>query len=200
MSLDVLVVVYEKKSFRNIFQGASPVPDTVLVVIDVQNIMFETEGHVPFEGERVIRTIEGLIADAREHGVPVHYIQHTTEGAGTPFERDTRNWLIRREIAPQEGDTVSLKISYDGFWKTDLAATLERLGAGRLVFCGLQTECCVDTTVRSALAHGYESVLIGDAHTSYDNGVLTGEQIVAHHNQTLNKRFCQVVPSGKFSF
>ena len=103
-------------------------PDTVLVVIDVQNVMFETEGHVPFEGERVIRTIEGLIADAREHGVPVHYIQHTTEGAGTPFERDTRNWLIRREIAPQEGDTVSLKTSYDGFWKTDLAGDPRKAG------------------------------------------------------------------------
>ena len=50
------------------------------------------------------------------------------------------------------------------------------------------------------MAHGYESVLIGDAHTSYDNGVLTGEQIVAHHNQTLDRRFCQVVMSGEFSF
>lgn len=175
-------------------------PDTVLVVIDVQNIMFETEGSVPFEGERVVKVIEGLIASAREHGIPVHYIQHTSEGAGTPFERDSRNWLIRKEIAPQEGDTISLKTSYDGFWKTDLDAILKKLGAKKLVFCGLQTECCVDTTVRSAMAHGYESVLIGDAHTSYDNGVLTGEQIVAHHNQTLNKRFCQVVMYGEFSF
>ena len=174
--------------------------DTVLVVIDVQNIMFETEGHVPFEGGRVVKTIEGLIRDAREHGVPVHYIQHTTRGAGSEFEQDSHNWFIRPEIAPKQGDTLSLKHSYDGFWNTDLDAILKKLGAKKLVFCGLQTECCVDTTVRSGLAHGYESVLIGDAHTSYDNGVLTGEQIVAHHNQTLHNRFCRVVMAGDFSF
>lgn len=174
--------------------------DSVLVVVDVQNIMFVTEGYVPFEGERVLKTIEGLIATAREAGVPVHYVQHTSEGQGTPFERDTRNWFIRAEVAPQEGDTISTKTSYDAFWKTDLDAVLKGMDAKRLVFCGLQTECCVDTTVRSALAHGYESVLIGDAHTSYDNGVLTGEQIVAHHNQTLHNRFCQVVMSKNFCF
>lgn len=174
--------------------------DTVLVIVDVQNVMFESEGYVLFEGERVLGTIEGLIAAAREAGVPVHYIQHTTLDAGSDCERDSRNWFIRADIAPQEGDTVSLKNSYDAFWDTDFDATLKKLGAKKLVFCGMQTECCVDTTVRSALAHGYDSVLIGDAHTSFDNGVLTGEQIVAHHNRVLDNRFCRVVMSGDFRF
>lgn len=174
--------------------------DTVLIVIDVQNIMFETPGLPPFEGDRVLETIAGLIASARELKVPVHYVQHTTEGTGSEFEAESHNWLIHPTITPQQGDTISLKSSYDAFWKTDLDAILKEMGAKRLVLCGLQTECCVDTTVRSALAHGYESVLIGDGHTSYDNGVLTGEQIVAHHNQTLNRRFCTVVMAADFSF
>ena len=162
---------------------------TVLVVIDVQNAMFETEGYLPFEGDRIVSTIEALIASAREAGVPVYYIQHTTEGGGSEFEKGSHNWFVRKEIAPRDGDRVSVKMSYDAFWNTDFDANLREMGAGRLVFCGLQTECCVDTTVRSALAHGYESILIGDAHTSYDNGVITGEQIVKHHNQTLHRRF-----------
>jgi len=174
--------------------------ETVLVVIDVQNIMFETPGEIPFEGERVLNNIQSLIASARDANVPVYYIQHTTEGEGAQFAKDSHNWFIKAEIAPQDGDTISLKTSYDSFWKTDFDANLQKMGAKELVFCGLQTECCVDTTVRSALAHGYESVLVGDAHTSYDNGVLTGEQIVAHHNQTLHRRFCQVVMSKDFHF
>ncbi|WP_319583289.1 cysteine hydrolase family protein [uncultured Pseudodesulfovibrio sp.] len=174
--------------------------ETVLVVIDVQNIMFETPGMPPFEGDRVLETIAGLIASARKSGVPVHYVQHTTQGAGSEFEADSHNWLFHPAIAPRPGDTVSRKHSYDAFWNTDFKAILDKLGAKKLVFCGLQTECCVDTTVRSALAHGYESVLVGDAHTSYDNGVLTGEQIVAHHNQTLDRRFCKVVMSEDFRF
>lgn len=173
---------------------------TVLVVIDVQNIMFETPGEIPFEGERVLKTIESLIASARERDIPVHYIQHTTEGAGSEFERDSHNWLFKSEIAPHDGDLISFKSSYDAFWNTDFDANLKKIGAKRLVFCGLQTECCVDTTIRSALSHGYENILIGDAHTSYDNGVLTGEQIVGHHNQTLNRRFCKVVMARDFCF
>lgn len=175
-------------------------PDTVLLVIDVQNVMFAPEGPTPFEGERVVKTIESLIARARGNNIPVYYIQHTTDGVGSDFEKDSANWLIRKEIAPREGDTVSIKKSYDAFWNTDLDANLKGMGVRKLVMCGLQTECCVDTTVRSALAHSYETILIGDAHTSYDNGVLTGEQIVAHHNQTLHKRFCQVVDSKGFHF
>lgn len=173
---------------------------TVLVVVDVQNAMFETPGVYPFEGDRVLETIVGLIASAREAGVRVHYVQHTMEGIGSEYEAGSHNWQVHPAIAPQPGDTVSRKHSYDAFWKTDFDAILKELGATRLVFCGLQSECCVDTTIRSALAHGYQSVLIGDAHTTFDNGVLTGEQIVAHHNQVLNRRFCQVIESGDFTF
>lgn len=57
----------------------------------------------------------------------------------------------------------------------------------------------MDTTVRSAPAHGFDSVLMGGAHTSCDNGVLTGTQIVAPHNRTRHNRFCQVVIYGDFS-
>lgn len=174
--------------------------ETVLVVIDVQNVMFTTPGMLPFEGDRVLEAIAGLIASARENGVPVHYIQHTTQGADSDCQADTHNWLFHPAIAPQPGDTVSRKYSYDAFWNTDFEATLEKMGAEKIVFCGMQTECCVDTTVRSALAHGYEVVLVGDAHTSFDNGVLTGEQIVAHHNKVLDRRFCKVVMSGDFRF
>ncbi|TDT82695.1 nicotinamidase-related amidase [Pseudodesulfovibrio indicus] len=173
---------------------------SVLVVVDVQNVMFETPGEFPFEGERVLETIAALIASAREAGVPVHYVQHTTREEGSCCEAGTRNWEIHSSIAPKPGDTVSRKYSYDAFWDTGLEETLRGLGAGRLVFCGLQTEFCVDTTVRSALAHGFESVLVGDAHTTFDTEVLRGEQIVAHHNMTLGGRFCEIVMAGDVEF
>ncbi len=74
------------------------------------------------------------------------------------------------------------------------------MGAKRLVFCGLQTEVCVDTTIRSALAHGYKNILIGDAHSSYDNDVMKAKDIVAHHNNVLNRRFCEVIEARSVNF
>lgn len=174
--------------------------ETALVVIDVQNIMFETPGLPLYNEETVLNNIQTLIAKARAASVPVVYIQHTTEGIGSEFEKDSHNWQIHPAIAPQDGDTVSLKYTYDAFLNTELDAKLKSLGATKLVFCGLQTEVCVDTTVRSALAHGYKSVLVGDAHSSYDNDVIKAAEIVAHHNNVLNRRFCEVEESLNFSF
>jgi nicotinamidase-related amidase len=50
---------------------------------------------------------------------------------------------------------------------------------------GLQTELCVDTTVRRACTLGYRITLVADGHSTLDNGVLTAAQIIAHHNATL---------------
>jgi len=174
--------------------------ETALVVVDVQNILFETPGYELFREKEVLDVISGLIASARQAGVPVVFIQHTTRGAGSEFEKDSHNWRIHPAIAPQPGDAVCLKYSYDAFFDTDLDATLKGLGATRLVFCGLQTEVCVDTTVRSALAHGYSSVLAGDGHSTFDTEAAPARTIVAHHNAVLHRRFCTVMPAANVDF
>lgn len=174
--------------------------DKALVVIDVQRVMFETPGEVLFEGGRVLKTIGRLIQRARVANVPVVYIQHTTAGAGSEFEKDSLGWQVHPDIAPLEEDVVSTKMTYDSFHETELEAKLAALGVKTLIVCGLQTEVCVDTTVRSMLAHGYRTYLVGDGHSSYDNGVLAAADIVAHHNTVLDGRFCTVVSSDDVEF
>jgi nicotinamidase-related amidase len=57
--------------------------------------------------------------------------------------------------------------------------------ADRVIACGLQSEFCVDSTVRRALALGYPVTLVADGHSTLDSGGLTAAQITAHHNTTL---------------
>lgn len=61
---------------------------------------------------------------------------------------------------------------------------MEQLGIGRLVICGLQTEFCIDATVRAALSHGYDVTLAADAHTTGDAAILA-EAAIRHHNYAL---------------
>jgi len=43
----------------------------------------------------------------------------------------------------------------------------------------------VDTTTRSAAAHGYAVTLAADAHTTHDKAHASAAQIRTHHNATL---------------
>jgi len=67
-----------------------------------------------------------------------------------------------------------------------LSELLASRGVTDLIVCGLQSEFCVDSTVRRAMALGYPVVLVADGHTTVDNGVLSAGQIAAHHNWTLS--------------
>jgi len=174
--------------------------DIALVVVDVQNVMFETPGYDLYRKDEVLAVIKDLIRTARAAGAPVVYVQHTTEGIGSEFEKDGHGWQVHQAIAPEPGDTTSLKYSYDAFLNTELDAKLKALGAKRLVFCGLQTEVCMDTTIRSALAHGYTSFLAADGHSSYDKPMAKAETIVSLFNDVLNRRFCTVLPGTEIEF
>ena len=77
------------------------------------------------------------------------------------------------------------KTASDSFHLTGLQDLLRSHGVTSLVVCGMQSDFCVDTTTRRALALGYPVVLVADGHTTLDNRVLAAAQIVAHHNETL---------------
>lgn len=169
---------------------------SALIVIDVQRVMFETPGEFPYNGEAVLETIAGLIARARKAGVPVIYVQHDF-GCASSMPRGSELWQIAPAIAPLEGDPVVDKTKPDAFAGTTLKAVLDSMGVARLVLCGLQSDCCVDTTCRRASSEGYDVVLAADAHSTFDCELLSGEQLVAYHNWSLGKRFASLQPSAQ---
>ena len=55
------------------------------------------------------------------------------------------------------------KNTYDAFVNTPLSTILESANIERVVVCGVMTDCCCDTTARSAFNRGYETWLVRDA-------------------------------------
>ena len=58
---------------------------------------------------------------------------------------------------------VVAKNTFDAFINTDLHELLQERGIERVVVCGVMTDCCCDTTARSAFSRWYETWLISDA-------------------------------------
>ena len=69
--------------------------------------------------------------------------------------------------AARPGEAVIVKPGKGAFYATPLGDILKRDGIGHLVFAGVTTEVCVQTTMREANDRGYECLLAEDATESY---------------------------------
>lgn len=168
---------------------------SALIIIDVQKAMF-LEKEKLFNETQVLEHIKEIIKVGRSKEIPIIYIQHT-ENDG-PFKEGEFSWAIHDDIKPKQNDLVFQKTSLDSFYKTPLSAKLTELGIDTLFIAGMQTEFCVDTTLRNAFSRGYVSYVFKDGHTTFDNAIITGEQIVKHHSQIWNQRFCQLITLEEF--
>jgi len=74
---------------------------------------------------------------------------------------------IVEALAPLEAEIVVDKPGKGMFWATGLHERLQALGITHLVFAGVTTEVCVQTSMREANDRGYECLLIEDATESY---------------------------------
>ena len=114
-------------------------------------------------------------------------------------------WQIHPAVAPGDGEPAVQKKSPDSFHETRLQEELETRGIKRLIITGGQTQMCVDTTVRRAVAEGYDVLLVSDAHTTEDSETLQAEKIIAFYNETLNgfwagEHKVRVLPTSEIDF
>jgi nicotinamidase-related amidase len=170
---------------------------TALVVIDMQRDFIERGGFGDSLGndvarlEAIVPTTARLISLFRKEGWP---IVHTRE-AHKPDLSDCPPSKIRRgnpslkigergamgrllvvgepgnqivpDLVPHDGEIVVDKPGKGMFWATGLHETLQAMGITHLVFAGVTTEVCVQTSMREANDRGYECLLIEDATESY---------------------------------
>lgn len=156
---------------------------TALLIIDVQHALCHGE-YAGFEADRVIANINVVSQRVREAGCLVVIVQH--ESPSGALMRGADGWRLARGLTTAPTDVIVPKTATDSFHKTTLRSVLQERGITDLIVCGLQSEFCVDTTIRRALALGYPITLVADGHTTMDNGVLNAAQISAHHNETLS--------------
>jgi nicotinamidase-related amidase len=160
---------------------------TALVMIDFQKAFMDDQSNLAMRGydmtpaKHAASVAKPVLALARQHGLRV---VHTREGyapdlgdvnkpklargtVGTPgplgrhLIRGEANQDIVDDLYPIPGEPVVDKPGFDGFFRSDLDAALH--GVDGLIICGLTTECCVFSTIRSAVDRGFKVLTLVDA-------------------------------------
>jgi nicotinamidase-related amidase len=153
-------------------------PNTALLVVDVQNGVV-TGNH---ERDAVVANVASLVDKAREQDVPVVWVQHNDDEALT---EGSDAWQIVPELKRDDSEPAIQKRYGDSFEDTDLEDVLSDLGVGRLIVSGAQTDMCIRSTLHGALARGYDTTLVSDAHTTEDLtawGNPPPDAVIAHTN------------------
>jgi len=151
-----------------------------LIVIDMQQGSFGPE--MPrHDAAGLVTRLNRLARQIRTDGGTVIFIQHDGP-PGDPHHPDEPGWRLLPTLEIRPDDTVVHKTSCDAFLDTTLDAVLRESGIDRLIITGCATDYCVDTTVRSALARGWPTIVPSDGHTTVDRPHLSAPQIIAHHN------------------
>ena len=170
---------------------------TALVVIDMQRDFVEPGGFGASLGNDVtllqgaIAPIAALLAAWRARAWPIVHTReaHRPDLADCPPAKRLRGSpslrigdagpmgrvLIAGEpgadiipaLAPEPGEWVIDKPGKGMFWATGLHEKLRAEGITHLVFTGVTTEVCVQTSMREANDRGYECLLVEDGTESY---------------------------------
>ncbi len=175
-------------------------PNTALVVIDVQNDVVANA----YERENVIANISTLVDKARTERVPVIWVQHSSDD----LTQDSAGWQYVPELQCRDSEPLVHKRYGDSFEDTTLEAELARLGVGRVVVTGAQTDACIRATLHGAFVRGYDTQLVSDAHTTEDfseYGLPPADKVIAHTNmywtwQEGPGRTASVVPTADVQF
>ena len=129
----------------------------------------------------VMDRINRLANKVRAESGKVILIQHCG-GRGDDFEPQTPGWEFLPELVRKPQDIVLPTTLNDPFVATDLEACLTEIGPNRVLVTGWATDFCVDSTVRSLVAHPYDVVAVADGHTLSDRPHLDASSIIRHHN------------------
>ncbi len=138
-----------------------------------------------------IDKIAAVLGTARRAGVQIVYLQNGWDGEyqeaggpgspnwhksnalktmrkrpeleGTLLAKGGWDYALVAELAPQPGDIVVPKTRYSGFFNTNIDSLLRARGIRNIVFTGIATNVCVESSLRDAFHLEYFCVVLEDA-------------------------------------
>ena len=148
---------------------------STLLVIDMQEFFLDPDSPTfTCGGNAILPNVKQLITAYRKQNLPVIYTRHVHHPKG--LDAGIMGWWwdgmclegspeseIHHEISPLPDEKVVLKHRYSAFYNTDLETILRCLKIQDLVFTGIMTNLCCESTARDAYFRDYRIFFLADA-------------------------------------
>ena len=158
---------------------------TAFIIIDVQNILVETG----FQTKGLLEKISYLQNQARSKNIEIIYVQHIEN----PEAQTSEDWQLSTLLNRKPDEKVFQKKYNSIFKETALKDYLDKEDIGRLVLCGMQTEYCVDASVKVGFEFDYKLVIPEGAFTTFDGEDASAEKINTFYQKIWDGRFAKVL-------
>ena len=157
-----------------------------LLIIDAQQALLDGDGERKpiFNKAQLIANMNHVIEKANAANIPVIFVRDldVADGTGPGFQ-------IHQAIKVPAKAKIFDKAATNALYGTGLLEYLKEQQMKHLVIMGCESQHCIDSAVRTATISGFDVTLVGDGHSTLGNEVLSQEQIIQHHNNTLHGHY-----------
>lgn len=150
-----------------------------LIVIDMQKALVCED---LYESNKLLNNVVKLVKTARKNNIEVIYIQHDA-GEGSGFSRGDESFEITDQLKPENNEKVFVKTINSAFGNSGFSDYLKQSQDKDLMIVGLQTEYCIDATIKSAFEKGYHVIVPKGANSTFDNEYLDAKKAIKYYNE-----------------
>ncbi|MGL5054446.1 MAG: cysteine hydrolase family protein [Fusobacteriaceae bacterium] len=165
----------------------------VLLVVDTQKLLVNSK---LYNRETTVINIKTLIKLAHENNVEIIYVQHDG-GKESRLTKGKEGFEIYEEFSPRGHEKIFIKNTGSSFRKTGLLEYLKEKNEKNIVVVGLQTDQCIDATIKCGFEHEFNMIVPSDTNSTIDNEFMTGEQSYKYYNEYVFNNYAQCISIDK---
>lgn len=166
----------------------------VLLVVDTQKLLVNSK---LYNFESFITNIKELIDTSRKNNIEVLYVIHD-DGAESDLTKGKDGFEVYEEFKPMKQEKMFVKNVNSSFRGTGLLEYLREKGEKDIIIVGLQTDKCIDVTIKCGFEHGFNMIVPNYSNSTVDNHFFNGEQSYKYYNEFMWKdRYAKCISINK---
>ena len=162
----------------------------VLLVVDTQKAITNSR---LYQFDLFESHVKELINKARHNDIEIIFVRHD-DGVGNELTKGNDGFEIYDGFQPLNGEIIFDKNVNSAFKGTGLLEYLRQKEEKTIIIVGLQTDYCIDATIKSGFEHDFKIIVPANANSTVDNQYMTAEQSYHYYNEFMwNKRYAECI-------